>query len=144
MKTDEIILEWEKDSVIDNTELGKESLKIPQLHSKYLKEFYLAKSMLTKLNHDYKALYRLRYQYYQGLLSKEDLDEHGWEPQPLKIIKSDLPVYLESDLLLQTQEQKIKLTEDKIEYLENILRTLNNRGYLLKNCIEWEKFKMGL
>jgi len=36
------------------------------------------------------------------------------------------------------------LTEDKIWLVENIIRTLNNRGYLLKNAIEWEKFKMGL
>lgn len=144
MKTEELIQEWEKDSVIDSTELGKESLRIPQLHSKYLKEFYMAKTLLAKLTQEYKSLYKLRYQYYQGILPKEDLDQHGWDPQPLKILKSDIPVYIESDDLLQTQQQKIKLIEDKIEFLENIIRTLNNRGYLLKNCIEWEKFKMGL
>lgn len=144
MKTDELINEWERDSEIDKTELGKESLRIPQLHSKYLKEFYLAKSMHVKLNADYKALYRIKHQYYQGILSKEELEQHGWEPQPLKILKSDIPVYMESDEELQTMQTKIQLTEDKIGLIENIIRTLNNRGYLLKNCIEWEKFKMGL
>lgn len=144
MKTDELISEWEKDSEIDKTELGKESLRIPQLHSKYLKEFYLAKSTYTKLNADYKNLYKLKHQYYQGILSKEELEEHGWEPQSLKILKSDIPVYIESDHDLQTIQTKIQLTEDKIGIIENIIRTLNNRGYLLKNCIEWEKFKMGL
>ena len=39
MKTEEIIAAWEIDSELDRTELGKESLRIPQLHSKYLKEF---------------------------------------------------------------------------------------------------------
>lgn len=144
MKTEELIQEWEKDSVIDSTELGKESLRIPQLHSKYLKEFYMAKTLLAKITQEYKSLYKLRYQYYQGILPKEDLDQYGWAPQPLKILKSDIPIYIESDDLLQTQQQKIKLIEDKIEFIENIIRTLNNRGYLLKNCIEWEKFKMGL
>lgn len=144
MKTDELISEWEKDSEIDKTELGKESLRIPQLHSKYLKEFYLAKSTYTKLNADYKNLYKLKHQYYQGILSKEELEERGWEPQSLKILKSDIPVYIDSDHDLQTIQTKIQLTEDKIGIIENIIRTLNNRGYLLKNCIEWEKFKMGL
>ena len=144
MKTDELIEEWEKDSNIDKTELGKESLRIPQLHSKYLKEFYLAKSLHAKLTADYRQLYKLKHQYFQGILSKEELDKHGWEPQPLKILKADIPMYMESDSDLQTVQTKIQLTEDKIGIIENIIRTLNNRGYLLKNCIEWEKFKMGL
>lgn len=144
MKTDELIVEWEKDSEIDKTELGKESLRIPQLHSKYLKEFYMAKALHTKLNGDYKKLYKLKHQYYQGILPEEDLKEFGWDPQPLKILKSDIPMYLESDEDLQIIQQKITLTEDKIEIIENIIRTLNNRGYLIKNAVEWEKFKMGL
>jgi hypothetical protein len=144
MKTDELIVEWEKDSEIDKTELGKESLRIPQLHSKYLKEFYLAKSMHVKLTNDFKTMYKLKHQYFQGILSKEELEEHGWDPQPLKILKSDISMYIDSDTDLQNIQTKIKLTEDKIEVIENIIRTLNNRGYLLKNAIEWEKFKMGL
>lgn len=144
MKTEELITEWEKDSEIDRTELGKESLRIPQLHSKYLKEFYLAKSMHAKLTADYRVMYKLKHQYYQGILSKEELEQHGWDPQPLKILKSDIPVYMDSDVDLQSIQTKIRLTEDKIEFIENIIRTLNNRGYLLKNAIEWEKFKMGL
>ena len=144
MKTEEIILAWEVDCEIDKTELGKESLIIPQLHSKYLKEFYMAKTAYVKYNQDYKNTYKIKYQYYQGLLSKEELEEHGWDAQPLKILKADIPVYLESDDDLQLIKNKIKLTEDKIEILENIIRTLNNRGYLIKNAIEWERFKMGL
>lgn len=144
MKTDEIIIEWETDSEIDKTELGKESLRIPQLHSKYLKEFYMAKSLHTKLSGDYKKMYRLKYQYYQGILSEEELNEHGWEVQPLKILKADIPVYIESDEDLQLIKNKIQLTEDKLQILENIIKTLNNRGFLIKNAIEWAKFQHGL
>ena len=144
MKTDEIITAWETDSEIDKTELGKESLRIPQLHSKYLKEFYMAKTTYVKLNQDYKNTYRLKYQYYQGILSKEEQEEHGWDIQPLKILKADIPVYIESDEDLQLIKNKIQLTEDKIEILENIIKTLNNRGYLIKNAIEWSRFQHGL
>lgn len=144
MKTEEIISAWEVDCEIDKTELGKESLRIPQLHSKYLKEFYMAKTAYVKYNQDYKNTSKLKHQYYQGLLTKEELDENGWDPHPLRILKSDMPLYLESDEDLQLIRNKIKLTEDKIEILENIIRTLNNRGYLIKNAIEWERFKMGL
>jgi hypothetical protein len=144
MKTEEIISEWVIDSEIDKTELGKESLRIPQLHSKYLNEFYMAKTTYVKLNQDYKNTYKLKYQYYQGLLSKEELDENGWDIQPLKILKADIPVYIESDEDLQLIKNKIQLIEDKVEILENIIKTLNNRGYLIKNAIEWSKFQNGL
>ena len=144
MKTEEIIAEWEKDSELDKTELGKESLRIPQIHSKYLKEFYLAKTSYVKLNQDYKNTYKQKYQYYQGILSKEELEENGWDIQPLKILKADIPVYIESDEELQLIKNKIQLTEDKIEILENIIKTLNNRGYLIKSAIEWIRFQNGL
>ena len=81
---------------------------------------------------------------YQGLLSNEELEERGWDIQPLKILKADIPVYIESDEDLQLIKNKIQLTEDKIEILENIIKTLNNRGYLIKNAIEWSKFQNGL
>jgi hypothetical protein len=144
MKTDEIIIEWERDSELDKTELGKESLRIPQLHSKYLKEFYLAKTLHTKLTGDYKRMYKLKHQYYQGILPEDDLKEYGWSVQPLKILKSDIPIYMESDGDLQAIQQRIDLTVDKIGILENIIRTLNNRGYLIKNAIEWARFQHGL
>ena len=37
MTLDDIYTEWDKDSKIDQTELAKEALKIPQLHNKYYK-----------------------------------------------------------------------------------------------------------
>ena len=37
MTMEEIMEAWSNDSNIDRTELGEESLKIPQLHSKYYK-----------------------------------------------------------------------------------------------------------
>ena len=109
-----------------------------------MKEFYLAKTSYVKLNQDYKNTYKQKYQYYQGILSKEELEENGWDIQPLKILKVDIPVYIESDEELQLIKNKIQLTEDKIEILENIIKTLNNRGYLIKNAIEWIRFQNGL
>lgn len=144
MKTDEIIQEWEKDSAIDNTELGLESLKIPQIHSKYMKELYLAKTAHNKKTNDYKRLLKLKQQYYQGILSEEELREYGWDVQPLKILKSDIPLYIDSDADLQEVKLQLTAVEDKIEILEHIIKTLNNRGFLLKNAIEWARFQHGL
>ena len=40
MTLDQLMEEWRKDSPVDSTELGIASLKIPELHSKYLKIYF--------------------------------------------------------------------------------------------------------
>ena len=49
MKLEEILESWSKDSKIDNTELDKESLKIPSLHNKYLKMYTSENLLLRKM-----------------------------------------------------------------------------------------------
>ena len=47
---------WAKDCSIDNTELGNESLKVPELYNKYLKLYTNEKLLLVKINSDYQIL----------------------------------------------------------------------------------------
>jgi len=143
MKLEEIQDLWQKDCEIDRTELGEESLKISQMHSKYFKIFSAERLQLKKWQKDYKDLYRVKYEYYNGVLPLEDLKDRGWEPFSLKVLKSDLHIYLDSDKDLCSAQLRIDLQEEKINLLENIIRHLNNRNYQLKNAIEWEKFKVG-
>lgn len=143
MKIDEIYTLWEKDSTIDRTELGEESLKIPQLHHKYFKIFSQERMVQRALENDYKELLRAKHEYYQGILSEEDLSERGWEPQQLKILRADLPLYLDADKDLQSIKTKIQFQQEKIDFLESVIKSLQNRGYQIKAAIEWTKFQMG-
>lgn len=144
MKFDQIQHEWEKDSKIDKTELGDESIKIPQLHSKYFKIYSEEKGRFTGLQHEYHKLYRLKYEYFAGTISEEKLSEKGWDPQPLKIIRQDIPMYLNSDDDIVLIKQKIELQEQKLEYLESIIKSLSNRGFQIKTAVDWIKFTQGL
>ena len=74
MKLDEIQTMWVSDSQIDRTELGEESLKIPQLHSKYYNLFSAERMALRKMEQEYKELYRIKFEYYNGTISEEDLN----------------------------------------------------------------------
>ena len=47
---------WAEDSKIDRTELGEESIKIPQLHHKYYKMYSLERLNLVKLQEEMKIL----------------------------------------------------------------------------------------
>jgi hypothetical protein len=143
MKLEEIQLLWEKDSSIDRTELGEESLRIPQLHSKYFKIFSAERMTLRKLEHDLKTLYREKFEYFNGTLDEETLRSNGWDPNPLKILRSDIPMYLDSDKEYSTLQLRIEMQKEKVDFVESIIKSLTTRGYQIKSAIEWEKFKVG-
>ncbi len=79
------------DSKIDDLELDQESLKIPQLHSKYMRIITEENSILSKMMYAHKMLERDKFEYYAGKMCDEDLQERGWEPLNLKIMKNDIP-----------------------------------------------------
>lgn len=143
MKLDDIMDLWADDARMDDTELGNESLRIPLLHHKYYKIFVQEGLLLKKLEQDYKSLYKLKYEYYMGVLDQETLLEKGWDPNPLKILKQDLSIYMEGDNDLQLIQAKIDIQKQKLSFLESAIKTITNRGFLIKNAIDWERFKVG-
>lgn len=139
-----IIDEWERDSKIDPVNLDEESIKIPQLHSKYLKYLVMAAAEYRQANRDYKMLYCKKRDYYLGYLDSDTLNQLGWEPVRLKILKNEIEVYLDADPDLNQALEVVEATKSKADYLERVLKELNNRQFQIKNSIEWHKFKNGL
>jgi hypothetical protein len=143
MTFDDIYKEWEQDGAIRMDRLSTESANIPSLHNKYYRMYLTEGLRLKKLRAEYKQLVKLKTEYYKGELDSEELKEHGWPPQQLKILRQDIPTYLDADSDLITKSLKIGLVEANVEYLESIIRQINNRGYQIKNIIDFERFKSG-
>lgn len=143
MKLDEIHQLWADDCDINRMELGEESLKLPKLHSKYLNIMTSERMILKRLEEDRKELVKLKHDYYRGILPEEDLKENGWTPFQLSVLKSDLPLYMDADQDIIKLNLRISAQQEKVDVLESIIRSITNRGYLIKNAIEWEKFKVG-
>lgn len=144
MKIDDIFELWNTDSKIDRTELGDESLKIPQLHHKYFKIYSNERLILRKLEADMKQLKLTKYEFYTQGPTKET-QEKGWELPPSgRILKSDASSYIDADQDIVNLSLKIGMQQEKIDLLDSIIRTLNNRGYNIKSAIDWEKFKVGI
>ena len=135
---------WAEDSKIDRTELGEESIKIPQLHHKYYKMYSLERLNLVKLQEEMKILKKDKVEYYTGTMAEEDLKERGWQPNPLRILKTDIPVHMEADKDFVDLNLKIAYNKEKVEFLEAVVKTLNIRSYQINNAINWEKFKVGV
>jgi hypothetical protein len=140
METLEQILKyWTTDSEIDQTEPGKELIRIPILHSKYLQILTKHKMASKKAHFDYIRMRKIKHEYYSGKMDKDDLDKYGWE-QFGYALKSDLPTYLESDNdLIKLLEKKI-YHEEVVSVIESIMGELKQRTWQLKEYIQWEKF----
>ena len=140
MDLNELQNDVERDLKIDDTELDMESIRTPQLHNKYLKHYTKYSLQLKKAQDDYKELYRIKWEYYTG---KADPSVYQAQPFDLKILKSDVGIYLDADKDLQGFGQKEAYLAAVVTYLEKVLREINNRNWNIRNAIEWKKFIHG-
>ena len=140
MDLNELQNDVERDLKIDDTELDLESIRTPQLHNKYLKHYTKYSLQLKKVQDDYKELYRIKWEYYTG---KADPSVYQAQPFDLKILKSDVGIYLDADKDLQEVGQKEAYLAAVVTYLEKVLREINNRNWNIRNAIEWKKFIHG-
>ena len=128
------------DLKIDDTELDLESIRTPQLHNKYLKLFTKYSLQLKKVKDDYDGLYKFKWEYYTG---KSTMEVYQAEPFDLKVLKSDVHIYLNADEELQKLGQRQEYLNVVVVYIERVLREINNRNWNIRNTIEWKKFLHG-
>lgn len=140
MLVDEITEMWVQDAKIDDVDLDTESLKIPNLHSKYLKILYQEKLKLKSLLLKKKTMSHVLSEYYRGdLNTAEDLRELQREPWSRTVLKQDIPSYVECDKDMIKLLTKISYQEEVVSLLEDIIKTINNRTFHIRAAIDWRK-----
>jgi len=140
MTLEELQAQADKDLVIDDTELDTESLKTPILHNKYLQYYNKFNLLLKKSQWEERTLQREKWEYYTG---KSDPSVYKAKPFDLKVLKNDVHIYINADEDIQKVQAKIVYQEAIVNYLEQILRMINNRSFTIKNAIEWRRFTSG-
>ena len=143
MDIETLYAEWDKDGSIDPTNLTRATTDIPKLHNKYYKLYVTEALKLRKKRAEYKVLAKLKLEWFDGKLDDETLKERGWQPFRLKILKSEMHHHLEADPEIIKLTLMIGLQEEIVSYLESIVKQIANRNFLIKNIIDYEKFKMG-
>jgi hypothetical protein len=141
-KIDEILSEWDKDSEIDRTEPGRELIKIPKLHSKYLTIMSHYRQLVRASEFKISEMKKLKWQFYTGKMSQEDLEEQGWQPFPY-VLKSDVSTYIEGDKDLNRLLAQKTMYQECVNVCEFILKELHSRTFQLKSFIEYERFIQG-
>ena len=144
MKLSEIQDEWIKDSSIDELNLGRESTRVPVLHSKYLVQLSKVKLLQRKAESDYYSTRRLKYRYYRGEMTKEELTVLEWTQfQGNKPLKNEMDEFLQCDADLIILQDKVEYFKTVIFTLEQILRSINSRTWDIKTAVEYMKFTNG-
>ena len=141
MNLEQIQEMWQRDSVIDPDNLHDESLKVPQLHSKYYTVYNTITLLREKSRDSYKRVKLERYNYYTG---KAPAEVYVEEPFPYKVREKDaIQRYLDADDKLTTIDLKIRYYDVMLKFLEEVIKTISSRTYQIKNAIDWHKFQAG-
>jgi len=61
----------------------------------------------------------------------------------LKVLRQDVSTFIEADVEIIKQKQKVSYLKVVCSYLENTLKQINNRGFQIKNAIDWKRFTEG-
>jgi len=136
---------WSRDSKINRDELGAESLRTPELHSKYLNYLTFHRTVSKAVNAEYMTMRKNMTEYYEGKhnTDKPFLEEYGLEPVRAMILRDQIPTYLETDPRLVPLLLKKAVHDEIVEYCKAVILNLKDRTWTIRNAIEWEKFTNG-
>ena len=130
----------DSDLKINDVELDLESLKTPQLHNKYMKHLTKFKLMLSKAETDLYSVKKNLWEYYTG---KADASVYAQKPFNLKLLKQDVEQYILSNEDYIKAKQKVDYLSTTVDFLDRTIRQISNRGFTIKNAIDWRKFTSG-
>ena len=125
---------------INDTELDIEALKTPQLHNEFLKHYNKFNLLLTKTESELRIIKLHKWEYYTG---KADPAVYQTKPFNLKILKQDVDKYIEADEDYIKIKQKVDYLKTICDFLDKTIKQISNRGFLIKDAIEWRKFTSG-
>jgi hypothetical protein len=144
MNIDQIKAQAELDTIINPSNLDEESIKIPQIHNKYLCMLMDEKIILEALESKLKLLRRDKWLYYSGKMSQEELKQKGWQPFDLNILKQEVDRFIDSDIDVINLSNKVFVQKEKVNYIESVIKIISNKIWNIRANIDWIKFTQGI
>ena len=143
MTLDEVLDEWDSDSVIDRTELGDSALQGSRLHAKWLRIRSRERLRLAKHLEDGKALKLAKHEFYTQGPTRET-QELGWEPPAIgRVLNKDLSLYMDGDTQIQEHNLKVAYQREICDAVDLIFVALKGRGFDIGRKLEEMKLRAG-
>jgi hypothetical protein len=138
---DEIEQLWQTDCEIDQLDLSAASYQIPRLHAKYYPIYNNAKRKLNQLWVIHKKLKSEKTEFIHN--PSNNPDESDWAIPDRVLAKNEIPTFLDADSHLIKLELSIGEQSLIVDFLEDILKHISQRNWIIKNIIEDRRFLAG-
>jgi len=144
---EELLKNWEIDAVIDAVNLDDTSIASARLHSKYLELYSLSKLALKKKELAMAILKKDKWLYYNGKMTKDEMDSRGWGYDPFngmaKPLKSDMDLFYNTDADVIKLQGGIEYAHAIVDALKDIMDNIKWRHTTIKNIIDHRRFVSG-
>ena len=142
MSFEELKIQAREDlAILDQERLDQESFKNQNIKPKWLEYRSRYDQLLIMRKADHQRMYREKWEYYGG---KADAKIYVAKPFDLKVLKSDLQMYIQSDDEILELQGKIAYYESIIKYIDGVIKSIDNRGWDIRNAQDWKKFEAGM
>ena len=128
-------------AIIDQERLDQESFKNQNIKPKWLEYRTRYDQLLIMRRSDHQRLWREKWEYYGG---KADAKVYAAKPFDIKVLKTDLQMYIQSDDDILELQSKISYYESIVKYIDGVIRSIDNRGWDIRNAQDWKKFEAGM
>jgi len=143
LNLNQILEEWEKDAAIDPLRLSASSLDTAKLHHKYYSLLVGEKGRLRVVEKELAARTQLLTDWMEGTLTRDEMKENNLEPYLIKRLKSDIEKRVQLLPEIVALQDKVQVQRLKIEALDSILKMIANRGFQIKNAIDYMRLQNG-
>jgi len=142
MKLEELQQEARQDlAIIDQEKLDQESFKNQNIKPKWLEYRTRYDQLLIMSRTNHQKMWREKWEYYGG---KADAKVYAAKPFDIKVLKTDLTMYIQSDDEILELQNKISYYESIIKYIDGVIKSIDNRGWDIRNAQDWKKFEAGM
>lgn len=138
MKLDEILQLISEDSVISEAHITTESARTPKLHAKYYTIYIAELKVLKSIELRMDELKLKAFEYYSHFSSDEVYQARPLHRKPLK---SEIEMYVSADPDIIKIRGDYELQKMKVKTLEDFIKSISQRSFIIKNMIDWEKYK---
>ena len=143
MKLETLHSEWEKDSQLDFSQPDVVMRNVPLLHARYWRYYTDEKQRYVAVKQEYDTLRHTKFEYFAGRLDEAERLKRGWPQQPLRLVKQEIDNYLNSDADLMPLSARVEVAELKLKFLEDAIKHINGRSFLVNSFIQYLKFSQG-
>jgi hypothetical protein len=151
MTYDELLALWGTDSVINPANIIAASVDIAKLKHKYMLLLGPARMALHEEKQSYKILYKEKYEFYDQGPSKEKMKDEKYAAWARKSMpakgksssKKELDMYIDADPDIIKHNQRIMEKELMVDTIQEIMKTLDQRGWIISTIQKERNWKEG-